>query len=292
MRNSAHRLWPLAAPTVAPHPVATPSPPAVPPALDVGRGGYPPGLCVKTSNLPSACGVRRHVAALNWETCLPVPKRSHACALHMEPSPCPTRSPKSGSRDPISPIKAKTPAIVHDQASSRQPEKIFEDIKPATGLGPWSPATCRRFELGDMSPSSKAQSCLRTPHGPSPCPARSPKSGSRDPISPIKAKTPAIVPNQGSSRQTRILWDQHPASSPGPLPGSPRSNVDGHYHPHSETLSGKVSPHCFTRLPAAQYLYSRLIDSDTPSAFMAFKPLSDFRHRPRRRTHPATAPNP
>ena len=29
----------------------------------------------------------------------------------------------------------------------------------------WSAATCRRFELGDMSPSPKAQSCLRTPHG-------------------------------------------------------------------------------------------------------------------------------
>ena len=28
----------------------------------------------------------------------------------------------------------------------------------------WSAATCRRFELGDMSPSPQAQSCLRTPH--------------------------------------------------------------------------------------------------------------------------------
>ena len=29
------------------------------------------------------CGVCGHVRALNWETCLPVPKRCHATALHI-----------------------------------------------------------------------------------------------------------------------------------------------------------------------------------------------------------------
>ena len=64
---------------------------------------------LKTSNLPpaSARGVRRHVAALNWETCLPVPKRSHACALHMALA-VPHR---------FSPIKAKTALIVRNQGT-------------------------------------------------------------------------------------------------------------------------------------------------------------------------------
>ncbi len=52
-------------------------------------------------------GVRRHVCALNWETCLPVPKRRPAAALHIaSPSP-PDRNPRPGPGS--SPPKAENP---------------------------------------------------------------------------------------------------------------------------------------------------------------------------------------
>ena len=71
----------------------------------------------------------------------------------------------------------------------------------------WSAATCRRFELGDMSPSPQAQSCLRTPHD---CHQRRCKF--RTPEGSIKAKTPVIVLHQGISRQTvKFLIPSPPA---------------------------------------------------------------------------------
>ena len=87
---------------------------------------------------------------------LPHPGHRPRFAVNLHPS----------SRQHQASIKAKTPVIVHDQGISRQTRKISEATKPAIGLSLWSAATCRRFELGDMSPSPKAQSCLRTPHGP------------------------------------------------------------------------------------------------------------------------------
>ena len=97
--------------------------------------------------------------------------------------------------------RQKTPVIVPNQGKSRQTLKMSKRLKWATSLSLWSAQTCLRFELGDMSPSSKAASCRRTPQRP----RRHPLSEIRDPnpISPpIKAKNPAIVLNQGISRQT------------------------------------------------------------------------------------------
>ena len=54
------------------------------PAIKANQGISRHGmkLLLRASGSHPPCGVRRHVAALNWETCLPVPKRSPACALH------------------------------------------------------------------------------------------------------------------------------------------------------------------------------------------------------------------
>ena len=60
--------------------------------------------------------------------------------------------------------RQNTPVIVPNQVISRQTLKMSKRLKWATSLSLWSAQTCLRFELGDMSPSSKAASCRRTPH--------------------------------------------------------------------------------------------------------------------------------
>ena len=84
--------------------------------------------------------------------------------------------------------------------------KINEGIKLATGpaygeCGSLLPLSC-------PLPRAKAAACRRSPKSPSSCTTRSPKSGSRAPAfsnqGRIKAKTPAIVPHQGKSRQPMI----------------------------------------------------------------------------------------
>ncbi len=134
MRNSAHRLWPLAAPTIAPHPVATPSPPADPPALDVGCGGHPPGL-LAVSHVPQN---KPYQTKSNRRITRPAAATPH-CTCMATMFTLPIKAP----------IKAKTPVIVHDQGISRHPQKNHH--APWT-LGAWSFIGAWRLELGASPP--------------------------------------------------------------------------------------------------------------------------------------------
>ena len=155
--------------------------------------GYPPTATVRRP----PCGVRRHVAALNWETCLPVPKRSHACALPMAPAPTPEiRETRSG----FAPIKAKTPAIKANRASSRHRMNIFKPHKTsANGAAPYQPG---------QRPGNEPPAC------PQPCRGVPPANqGTIKPQS--RQKTPVIVHDQGKSRQTPFFQTAiHPANPP------------------------------------------------------------------------------
>ena len=250
MRNSAHCLWPLAAPTIAPHPVATPSPPADPPALDVGCGGHPPGL-LAVSHVPQN---KPYQTKSNRRITRPAAATPHCtCTATMFTLPI------------KAPIKAKTPVIVHDQGISRHPQKNHH--APWT-LGAWNFIGAWRLELGASPHPLCAVASLRLCVKPNPQPpikasikAKTPaivhdQGSSRQPVNMLKAvpqtefgrtigatvngttpppaviptlalslqrlalrsKTPAIKANRASSRQTRILWDHHPASSSGSPP--------------------------------------------------------------------------
>ena len=161
MRISAHRLRPLAPPTVTPHPVATPSPPAVPPALNVGRGGRPPGL-LAVSHVPQNKPLQ---TKSNHRITRPATATPH-CPCTATPFTPPIKAP----------IKAKTPAIVHDQGKSRQTRKT-NTIPSANGAAPYQPRATPWEQANRLSPALKGR-----------------------PIPPIKAKTPVIVHDQGKSR--------------------------------------------------------------------------------------------
>ena len=99
-----------------------------------------------------------------------------------------------------------------------------------------------------MSPGPKAQSCLRisTPHPPSPCPPRYPKSETRSrfPIHQafIKAKNPAIVPNQASSRQTMKKLTTTITSANGAASYQPRATPWVHTVTLPAALKGRPIP--------------------------------------------------
>ena len=144
----------------------------------------------------------------NWETCLPVDRAV-------------IPAPDSAS------IKAKTPAIVHHQGSSRQTMKILNN----------RPERQRR----DLIPAY-GNAIGNAPHLP-PSPVGAPH--------PIKAKNPLIVHNQGSSRQ----YGKFPESAPPraqqrPIPptASPHTHRVGH-RPFS-----RPSPICVYPRPSAVHL--------------------------------------
>ena len=101
------------------------------------------------------------------------------------------------------PIKAKSPVIVHNQGISRHPlksKKWAQTISQSGTATMWQriAALVTATRRGD-------QSGVTIPHPPSLsiCPTRHPNSVSWSRFSPIKAKTPAIVHDQASSRQTQ-----------------------------------------------------------------------------------------
>ena len=118
---------------------------------------------------------------------------------------------------PRTPIKAKTPIIVHDQGSSRQTVKLLTALLPpapvfnlALGLQPLAfcfktPAIKANRASSRQTPNSRSAPVLgrsngqirRPHHYPKDC--QPPRPEIRFPA-PIKAKTPAIVHNQGISR--------------------------------------------------------------------------------------------
>ena len=157
----------------------------------------------------------------NWETCLPVDRTPDHNQTKSNHPASPSRLPFEfrGYPHPISkirnpcplplPIKAKTPAIKANQASSRQTPNFRSAPVPG------------RSHVQSLQP---APSYLQT------APA------------PIKAKTPAIKAHQASSRQT--LKNSNPTipSANGAAPYQPRATRPGFGPRMTLALKGRPIP--------------------------------------------------
>jgi len=80
----------------------------------------------------------------------------------------------------------------------------------------WSAATCRRFELGDMSPSPQAQSCLRTPNDwhQRRYKFRTPEGSIKPPSRHIKANDEKAKPSHPARTSERGSMNRSPVTSP------------------------------------------------------------------------------
>ena len=116
------------------------------------------------------------------------------------PSPCPVRIRNPGAATRFSPIKAKTPAIVHDQGKSRHTPK-YRGI-PVPGRSHHQTCPPHQYHKQLRPP------CLPEYQNPGAILDSLPLS--RHYQASIKAKTLAIVHNQGISRQPPFLSNDHP----------------------------------------------------------------------------------
>ena len=141
---------------------------------------------------PVECGGKTPL--WNREACLPahrMPVRNQTKSNHQASAsrhlplcmffavapPLPSRSPNSETRTRFFPIKAKTPAIVPHQGSSRHPPKKHLPLESSPKLGDW------KAKLPPPIPFASLRLCVK-------------KQPIKPPQGSIKAKTPAIKANR------------------------------------------------------------------------------------------------